>query len=71
MCVHVRVKNAKVESSLKELISKEMNNDNDLNLHLHDQMSGWLRYRGSHKQALKSLRIHDQNTKKVTTISLS
>ena len=21
-----------------------MNNDNDLNLHLHDQMSGWLRY---------------------------
>ena len=28
----------------KESISKEMNNDNDLNLHLHDQMSGWLRY---------------------------
>ena len=27
----------------KESISKEMNND-DLNLHLHDQMSGWLRY---------------------------
>ena len=25
-------------------ISKEMNNDNDINLHLHDQMSGWLRY---------------------------
>ena len=25
-------------------ISKEMNNDNDLNLHLHDQMSGCLRY---------------------------
>ena len=24
----------------KESISKEMNNDNDLNLHLHDQMSG-------------------------------
>ena len=22
-----------------------MNNDNDLNLHLHDQMSGWLRHR--------------------------
>ena len=22
-----------------------MNNDNDLNLHLHDPMSGWLRYR--------------------------
>ena len=21
-----------------------MNNDNDLNLHLHDQMSGWLRH---------------------------
>ena len=21
-----------------------MNNDSDLNLHLHDQMSGWLRY---------------------------
>ena len=21
-----------------------MNNDNDSNLHLHDQMSGWLRY---------------------------
>ena len=21
-----------------------MNNDNDLNLHFHDQMSGWLRY---------------------------
>ena len=29
---------------IKESISKEMNNDNDLNLHLHDQMSGWLRY---------------------------
>ena len=28
----------------KESISKEINNDNDLNLHLHDQMSGWLRY---------------------------
>ena len=28
----------------KESISKEMNNDNDLNLHLHYQMSGWLRY---------------------------
>ena len=28
----------------KESISKEMNNDNDLNLHLHDQTSGWLRY---------------------------
>ena len=28
----------------KESISKEMNNDNDLNLHLHDQMSGWRRY---------------------------
>ena len=28
----------------KESISKERNNDNDLNLHLHDQMSGWLRY---------------------------
>ena len=28
----------------KEPISKEMNNDNNLNLHLHDQMSGWLRY---------------------------
>ena len=27
----------------KELISKEMN-DKDLNLHLHDQMLGWLRY---------------------------
>ena len=26
----------------KESISKEMNND--LNFHLHDQMSGWLRY---------------------------
>ena len=38
MCAHVRVKNAKVESSLKELISKEMNNDNGLNLHLHDQI---------------------------------
>ena len=24
----------------KESISKEMNNDNGLNLHLHDQMSG-------------------------------
>ena len=24
----------------KESISKEMKNDNDLNLHLHDQMSG-------------------------------
>ena len=28
----------------KELISTEMNNENELNLHLHDQMSGWLRY---------------------------
>ena len=28
----------------KESISKEMNNDNDLNLHLHYQMSCWLRY---------------------------
>ena len=28
----------------KEQISKEMNNDNNLNLHLHDQMSSWLRY---------------------------
>ena len=26
----------------KESISKEMNSNNDLNLHLHDQMSGWL-----------------------------
>ena len=28
----------------KEPISKEMNNDNHLSLHLHDQMSDWLRY---------------------------
>ena len=28
----------------KEPISKEINNDNHLNLHLHDQMSDWLRY---------------------------
>ena len=28
----------------KESISTETNNNNDLNLHLHDQMSGWLRY---------------------------
>ena len=28
----------------KESISKEMNANNNLNLHLHDQMSGWLRY---------------------------
>ena len=30
----------------KESITKEMNNDIaiDLTLHLHDQMSGWLRY---------------------------
>ena len=35
----------------KESISKEMNNDNDLNSHLHDQMSGWLRYCvGRHSQ---------------------
>ena len=27
----------------KESFSKEMNNNNDLNLRLHDQMSGWLR----------------------------
>jgi hypothetical protein len=27
----------------KESISKEMNNNGDLNLHLHDQKSGWLR----------------------------
>ena len=31
----------------KESISKEMNNDN-LNLHLHDQMSVWLRYCSRH-----------------------
>ena len=30
----------------KEPISEEMNNDNHLNLHFHDQMSGWLRYCG-------------------------
>ena len=28
----------------KKSIFKKMNNDSDLNLHLHDQMSGWLRY---------------------------
>ena len=28
----------------KELISKEMNNDNDLNLHSMTKLSGWLRY---------------------------
>ena len=28
----------------KEPISKEMNNNNHLNLHLHEQMSGWPRY---------------------------
>ena len=28
----------------KERIFKEMNNDNHLNLHLHDQMLGWLRH---------------------------
>jgi hypothetical protein len=28
----------------KESISKEMNNNDDLSLHLHDQMSGWLRH---------------------------
>ena len=28
----------------KESISKEMNDDNDLNLHLNDRMSGRLRY---------------------------
>ena len=28
----------------KEPISKEINNDNHLNLHFHDQMLGWLRY---------------------------
>ena len=28
----------------KESISEEMNSDNDLNLHLHDQISNWLRY---------------------------
>ena len=28
----------------KESISKKMNNDNDLNLHLNDLMSGWLGY---------------------------
>ena len=33
-----------VYRSYKEPIFKEINNDNHLNLHLHDQMSGWLRY---------------------------
>ena len=33
-----------VDRIYKESISKEMNNHSDLNLHLHDQMSGWLRY---------------------------
>ena len=28
----------------KESISKEMNNDNDLNLHNMTKLSGWLRY---------------------------
>ena len=28
----------------KESISKEMNNDNDLNLHSMTKLSGWLRY---------------------------
>ena len=28
----------------KESISKEVNNGNDLNLHLHDQIVGWLRF---------------------------
>ena len=27
-----------------------MNNDNHLNLHLHDQMSGWLRYCTQHDE---------------------
>ena len=27
-----------------QFLNKEMNNDNDLNLHLHHQMSGWRRY---------------------------
>ena len=31
-------------SPYKESFSKEMNNDNDTNLHLHDQMSGSHRY---------------------------
>ena len=26
-------------------MSKEMHNDDNLNLHLHEQISGWLRYR--------------------------
>ena len=30
--------------SYKELISKEMNNDNDLNLHSMTKLSGWLCY---------------------------
>ena len=29
---------------IRNQFPKEMNNDNHLNLHLHDQMSGWLRY---------------------------
>ena len=33
--------NANVYRPYKESTSKEMNNDNDLNLHLHDQMSGF------------------------------
>ena len=41
---HANVKFFCVYRPYKESISKEMNNDNDLNLHLHDQMSGWLRY---------------------------
>ena len=33
-----------VYTPYKESISKEMNKNNNLNLHLHDQMSGWLRF---------------------------
>ena len=30
--------------TIKESISKEMNNDNDLNLHSMTKLSGWLHY---------------------------
>ena len=39
-CVLIR----KIFGVYKESISKEMNDDNDLNLHLNDQMSDRLRY---------------------------
>ena len=48
-----------------------MNNDNDLNLHLHDQMWGWLRYRVPIEDKLQSLEIHEaEDTPKIKSLGV-